>query len=96
MKIIVFNTSKSLLELMNNDQKKIIKKAKNHKRSGNFIIQNLGNQDIYVETGEPASVETGLLIKANGGLFSFTEADLNDVNLISDQNDNNNVRLGVF
>lgn len=91
MKITVGTESQSLTEILSAAQKTATRKARITGASA-IKLQNLGAQDIYIETGADATVENSYKIVASTGVFDLVHDDLSDVNLIAGS-ENSDVRV---
>ena len=57
-----------------------------------LTIQNLWESDIYIENGEPASIDQGYILKI-WNQVEITTRYINKVYLISEGIENNNIRI---
>lgn len=87
MKIAITNSSQKLIDLLSEDQKKIMVKNRNTYWKTNVILQNdwdLSEEKIYVSFWHIAIVWESLKIIPEG-ILSFDETDLNEINIVSEK-----------
>lgn len=100
MLITVTTTNQTLEEILSDIQKNSVKdKQFRHTRRGNSLynveIYNNGADDIYFDKHNAASTTTWIPIKSGWGSYSLQDIDLTRLNLISDTNDNADVRVVI-
>lgn len=82
MKISVTTVSNSLIDLLSASQLALMKESAENHTSTTVVVQNLCNQDIFIESNGIATIEDGLRLEP-GASFYIEEANFSTLNLIS-------------
>ncbi len=95
MKITVTTTDQTLDNILSADQKAAIEQnayASDNRGTYSINFMNLGTDDIYIEFGTASSTDTWYKIPA-WSVFGTKAIQFNKIHLISDTNNNDNIRV---